>query len=214
MNTIVGITSVLSGLATVVVGWFAWVQLRRDREATRVRQLGATSRASASAYLLRRRVMRWIGTEDDEFDRWLRDAQNSKTLTEELEAAINEARVALGDVGELSGEAAKGLRNAFVLLLEGIRRLQEHATEHQPQGVELLAWIRKRTDARTDLTECVQLLEGCVIDQQLLDGEHLLRAKRELDEPFGQLARAIADEGELQEAAEQILADDEVRKQD
>ncbi|MEK7328138.1 MAG: hypothetical protein AAB217_23085 [Chloroflexota bacterium] len=212
MSTLVGIATVLSGIATAVVGWFAWVQLRRDKEATNVRRLGAASRASASAYLLRRRLSRWLGSDDDNFDRWLRDAQNRKTLDDDLESAIEEARIALAEVGELPSDDAAGLRNAFVLLLEGIRRLQEHAAESPPHGVELFAWIRKRTDARTDLSECVQLLEGCVIDEQLLDGEHLLRDKRELEEPFGQLARAIAVEGELQDAADQLMSEDPQRR--
>lgn len=206
MSLLVDVATVLSGLATVVVGGFVWVQLRRDREATIVRQLGAASRASASAFLLRRRLLGWIGRSEDDFERWIRDSQNSHVLAAEQQLAIEEARKALAEVGELSQLAAQGLRNAFILLLEGLHRLDEYTAQSRPLGAEMFDWQRKQLDARTDFLECVQSLEGAAIDSRLLDGVHLLRDKRELDEPFGKLARAMEIEGDVYEQAERLSA--------
>lgn len=202
MKELTELAQFLSALATVAVGWFAWVQLRREAKRNEVARLGAQSRASASAFLLRRRVRLWIGDSDDAFERWIRDSQNAGQLKAELDAAEAEIRRTLEDVGELDALAAEGVRNCFVLLSQGVECLLRYAESPRPSDGEIFNWVRLRSDARSHLDDAVMSLEGAAIDGRLLDSEQALRDRRELDKPFAKLARDLALESEVGQVAE------------
>lgn len=185
-----------SALATIVLTIFAGVQVWREKRRQTDQAKTAAVQLSGVGYLLRSRLLRWVGSDPTDesnsaFDDWLRDAKNSNTLENELEAGRGEVREMIAFAATAPEEPAAAARSVYVNFLEGVRRLSEHAATSRPLDAnQFWPWVQLRSDAVADFRACIEELEASIIEPYLLNTEGSMRRKREEEEPFGQLARA------------------------
>lgn len=195
-----------SALATITLAVFAGVQIWREKQRQADQAKTASVRLSGVGYLLRIRLLRWIGTDprdeiNSAFDRWLRRAGSSDMITGELEGGRSEVREMIALAATAPKGSAAAARSIYVNFLEGVRRVEEHVSTTKPSDpTEFMNWVHLRADAVADFRACIEDLEGAVIEPFLLNSERSMRRKREEEEPFGQLAREI---GKMMDAEEQ-----------
>lgn len=188
------IVEVLSAGSTVAVAIFAGVELWREHQRNQRSSKAAHARASSLAYMLRRRIRTALGPvpdSEDTVEEWVRSSQNAGRLETEFRSIEND----VSEIGAIASETPErvgaAVREATVLCLEGVRRLAEYATTERPDDEDIWTWMQMRRDAANDFRECVKVLEGDVIDPALIRVEFALKAKRESEEPFRELASAL-----------------------
>jgi hypothetical protein len=191
--------TVASAFATVAVAFFAGVQLWREYRRHKDAEKTAIRGVSALAYLLRRLLRSWLGPDEnneDYLEDWIREGRNARTFDKEIRLGERDFRELMSLLADVPEETAGAARDAYLFYLEGTRRLTEYADTRRPSGPEFFDWLQKRHDAAADLRECKASLERGVIEIALLNAETMLRRKREEEEPFHQLGRALANKFE------------------
>ncbi len=189
------IATVAGALATVSVAFFAGVQIWREKKRSAAQCAAAVARTSAIGYSLRGRIRSWLGMsgdKDDNSEKWLRAAQRGQTLEAEFQGGVEELREMMSLLADVPEATAKGIRNAYVLYLEGIRRLSEYAIQSRPMGIEVWDWVELKNAAVADLADCVSQLEDGVIEPALLNSEGVLARKRSTENPWHQLSEGVA----------------------
>lgn len=201
-----------SALATIVVAWFAFLQLQRERRQAKQRETAAVAQISASAYTLRRRLKTWLGSnEENDFESWIRAANNAETFGPHLQNGLTNASEMMALLADAPPRVADGVRKAYIYYGEGTRRLLEYATQSRPDSAGLFDWMRLRSDAAKDLSHCVEVLEQDVIEPQLLNTEGILKRTRDQEDPFVQLADALIHDAKvrrLESPRTDLTADD------
>jgi hypothetical protein len=197
------IATVVEAAATLVLAFFAGLQLWRERRRTQERQKSADARINGIAYLLRRQLRSWLGIEPanaDGLEGWVADSITAKALTKHLDTAEERATALVTLAPEASVAIANELHEAFVLFLAATNRINQRASTPRPSGAEELDWIQLIPDAAKDLRECLEALESGPVAVEMLNAETILRRTREAENPISQLAEAIAQHRPLEDA--------------
>ena len=99
-------------------------------------------------------------------------------------------------------QAGRALERAFIYFLEGTRRLNEYVTMGRPNQEDMWEWTRLRIDAQKDLREVIDELERYILRPTLVT-EHDLQVRRDIEDPFNQLAKCDAIAGAKTRRAKQ-----------
>ena len=192
--------NVMTAWATVAAAGLVLVQLVREGWRDYVRRRTVNARIEVISYRLRRQLRSWLGQpttgamdleRGEDFERWIRDAQNARMLGTHLERAeqrLDELMALRPDAWPKRGRA---LDRVHVYFLEGTRRLNEYVDTPRPSDEEFFDWIQLRTDAEKDLRECVEDLERHVVAPKTLAAERQLAQRRTAEDPFNQLGDVI-----------------------
>ncbi len=206
------LATVVQTAATVALAFFGGVQVWREHRHKQERRLSAQARISALAFLSRRQIRTWLGSGGgsvEEFEEWVRAAQNDDTLPQHLAKA--EARFVdlLELAADLNAPAAASVRSSAVYFFAGVGRLTNYVTRNNPGAtLELSDFIKLRNDAWNDLRDCIRLLDDRVGASVLLQESRLLDAKRNAeDPPLSTLLERVGNElARLEEQREQPTA--------
>jgi hypothetical protein len=188
------IGAVGSATATVAVAMFAIAMIFRERNRTGLREKAAVAQISAIGYLVRRQILDWIGNEPDSHDHlesWMRGSRRTQNYSLEVRSARSRLRQMMSLIGEAPADVSERVRRAYVLYLEGVRRLDDYASQSRPRGTAILDWMQIRADAHADLRDCIRTLEDGVIEIRLLNAETMVRRQREDEEPFHRLGAEL-----------------------
>jgi hypothetical protein len=194
------VAALASAFAAIVLAVFAGVQLRQEQARKKDHAKTARVQLSGIAYLLRARLQRWLGVvprlvSSTPIADWISEAQSTKALLGELAAGREEARQMLALAAEAPESPANATRVLYVNFLEGARRVEEHVSTSRPiNATEFWRWIQLVSDAEEDFRACLVALEADIIEPFLLNSESSVRRRREEEEPFAQLARALGEE--------------------
>jgi hypothetical protein len=149
------VSTVVMAVTTIVVAFFAFVEVRRAGAESRSRVLATHARVSALAYALRRQVVSWLGrtTFDPSFlgygllDRqaWMRGVQ----------AHFDTAESRLTDLVERSADAAPNVRSAITLAFVEFYRAAHIINEHMR--------LPRAEAAYTDAKRSYDLLRACEV---------------------------------------------------
>jgi hypothetical protein len=169
----------LTALATAGAAGLVYVQLRREATRERVRCQTNRARIAAIAYKLRRQLRSWVGTDHEHFDRWIADRGNDGSFARHLDRAEELLDQLMALRPDADSKVAGGLDAAFILFLEGTRRLNEHVSTPRPALAGQIEWIQGKFDAEADLRECISQLEGHVIEKSVLGSEAALLERRQ-----------------------------------
>ena len=149
-------------IATVVLAYFAYLQIRREQHADERRRQATEMQISGLAFLLKLHLEPWIsGLAEGDFDKvQQRDIATSRFL--ELQQLSTEA----GD------HVSKRIATAFVAFLNATSKLDKYR-----KGIDSSAWSALMEGAMQDLTKCVEALEDGPITRDLLDAHGNLRER-------------------------------------
>lgn len=137
--------------AAVAAALFAAVQIGREWWHEHVRKRSVRSRMENIGYQLRRQLHSWLGKsvgeerEDERethLENWLRDAQNARMLGQHLDRAEQCMDALMALRSDASPRAGRALDRAYVLFLEGTRRLNEYAAMGHPDPANMWEWTR------------------------------------------------------------------------
>jgi hypothetical protein len=104
-------------------------------------------------------------------------------------------------------DIASRVREVFVFLVEGTRRLSEFAAMPEPNEHDIYEWTDLRDHAYSDFRECLKLLEdGTIVERVLLNEEALLSRLRKSQTLEGRLARIL--EAEQPQSGDEPIAKD------
>lgn len=194
----------VAAAATAATALFAAVQVGREIWRGRIRSRGAHARMETIAYQLRRQLRAWVGVpagaaveleRGDDFEHWIRQAENAKTLGLQLDRAEKRMDDLMALQPDATPRVTRALDRAYVYFLEGTRRLNEYVAIGHPDTEGLWTWIRLRTDAEKDLRDCIYELERYILSGTLT-AERDLHTRREAEDELTQLADALAEEWE------------------
>jgi len=170
--------------ATVVVAWFGILQIKRERAQQTRLERAAVARISGIAYLLRRQLLGWVGRPEPpglELANWItRSKEQPEGINPELNLATQRAMDMLALVGDAPDRVGRGVRQTYVTLLEGIRRLLV-SVEPTWNSDDFERVAAARDDAEADFREVARILHDDVIDRQLLNEQATLARLREDD---------------------------------
>lgn len=206
------LSTVGSAAATIAVAIFAALQLVRDRRIKLARERAALIRISGAGYLLRQRLSRWMAYDHRSADglaNWVGQAKRQHSYESEVAGALAECREMMNLLDDAPLAVAKDVRELFVYLVEGTRRLSEFAAMPEPDHVEIFVWVDLRDHAYDDFRECLQLLEaGTIVERVLLNEELLLSRLRSSQTLAARLTEAL-ERDHAQDAVEPIAKDPE-----
>jgi hypothetical protein len=154
------------------------VQVGREMWRGHVRRRTVNARIEAIAYQLRRMLRSWVGRADsDDFESWIRQAQNLGKLAEHLDRAeqrMDRLMALRPDAWRLAGRA---IERANVYFLEGTRRLNEYVALGSPEPDNATQMAQLRADSEQDLRDCLSDLDRFVLPGAL-EAERNLLARR------------------------------------
>jgi hypothetical protein len=168
-------SSVIEAAATVVLAFFAGVQLYAEHQRRKSTRDAAGTRASAIAFLLRRQLRSWLGREPHlgrGIGDWLPGAVLKQTLRGHLDTAEQRMTALASLSHDLPRSAAEAVQGGFVHFLAGagaVNRIADltvtlnDGTLHIPQWPS--GW---EVAAHEELGICIGLLETHVIAAALL----------------------------------------------
>lgn len=194
--------------AAVAAAILAAVQIGREWWHERIRKRSVRSRIEASAYHLRRQLHSWLGKSvgdenederEEHLEKWIRDCQNRGGLKVHLDLAEERMDHLMALRPDASPQAGRALERAFIYFLEGTRRLNEYVTMGRPNQEDMWEWTRLRIDAQKDLREVIDELERYILRPTLVT-EHDLQVRRDIEDPFNQLANAMLSQAQNEES--------------
>jgi hypothetical protein len=185
--------------ATVGLALFAGVQLWREHRHKAERRRAAQARISALAFLARRPFRSWLGPGEgapDDFESWIREAQNGRTFQRHLDAAEARFVELLELAADLDAAGSGSVRSAAVYFFAGAGRLNNYVNTSRPDSaLDVSDWVKLRNDARKDFRDCIRLLDTKVGASILLQESRALDTRRDAeDPPLGVLIERVADE--------------------
>ena len=141
------------------------------------------ARIEAIAYQLRRLLRSWVGrTDGDDFESWIRQAQNLGNLAQHLDRAERRMDKLMALRPDAWAQAGQALERANVYFLEGTRRLNEYVVLGSPDSDNAMQMAQLRADSEQDLRDRISDLERHVLRSTLkVEGD--LLAKRRLGDP-------------------------------
>ena len=179
-------STVAIAVATVTLAIFAAVQMAALRAQRKERERVSGARIAATGFLVRRQIRSWLGEaagSEDDFEIWIRDAQNAGSLRKHLDVAESRFVEMLGHAAEAARDVAASVRTAAVLFFSGASRLNDFVNTPQPHGIAIADWINLRNIAWRDFRDCVRKLDDDVGVAVLLQEAQLLDAKRKAEFP-------------------------------
>ena len=155
------------------------VQIGREMWRGHIRRRTVNARIEAIAYQLRRLLRSWVGrTDGDEFESWIRQAQNLGNLAQHLDRAEQRMDKLMALRPDAWSHAGRALERANVYFLEGTRRLNEYVILASPGTDNAMQMAQLRADSEEDLRDCISDLERHVLRSTLkVEGELLAQAK-------------------------------------
>ena len=177
---------IVAALATVTLAVFAAVQIHDQRAQRKERERAAGARIAATGFLVRRQTRSWLGDGEgspDEFETWIRDAQNAGMLAKHLDVAESRFVEMLARAPDAAPNVSASVRTAAVLFFNGASRLNEFVTTPRPSGIEIADWVNLRDIAWKDFWDCVRTLDEQVGIDVILKEARLLKAKRRAELP-------------------------------
>jgi hypothetical protein len=190
---------IVEAAATVVLAFFAAVQLWREHRQKAEKRMAAQARISALAFLARRQLRSWLGAgpgSPGDFESWIRDSENASSLQRHLDVAEARFVELLELAADLRASAAASVRSAAVYFFAGAGRLNNYVNTPRPESaLDVSDWVKLRNDAWKDLRDCVRLLDDKVGASILLQESRDLDSRRDTeDPPMGVLIARVADE--------------------
>jgi hypothetical protein len=155
------------------------VQSGREMWRGHVRRRTVNARIEAIAYQLRRMLRSWVGrTDRDDFESWIRQAQNLGNLAQHLDRAEQRMNKLMALRPDAWSQVGRALERANVYFLEGTRRLDEYITPGSPDTDNAVQMAQLRADSEQDLRDCISELEQYVLRRTLvIEGELLARRR-------------------------------------
>lgn len=156
------------------------VQIGREMWRGHVRRRTVNAPIEAIAYQLRRLLRSWVGrTNGDDFEEWIRQAQNLGNLAQHLDRAEQRMDKLMALRPDAWSQAGRALERANVYFLEGTRRLNEYVAPGSPDTDNAMQMAQLRADSEQDLRDCISDLERHVLRNTLvIEGELLARRRR------------------------------------
>jgi hypothetical protein len=193
------VSSFVSLLVAIAVAGFAWIQLQRERARDRERIRVADERIGATAFLLRRELLSWLGDEpesdpDHTLRAWLADQSNAKLLEARFALAERYATELLSAATEASARQAEAARRIATHVVNTVDWLRSHhaagpaANAGLSRSWDIISWFTAGRDA---LKSAIVLVDTKVV------GSSLAQSQRELDDalqdanPWKTLAREL-----------------------
>jgi hypothetical protein len=192
-------TDIIQAVTAAVVAGFGAIQLWRERRRDAERQRAAEARIGATTFLARRTLAGWLTGDEkrgevDHLEGWLRGNEHDGALQREfreLERRLEELVVLSVDS---SPPVAASVQRAYVYVLSGISRLTLYVSRGRTKGDTLFDQLQLRNDAVADLEAGMEALRANPMHEDLLRFHGSLQAKRKSENPFRQLAEALARE--------------------
>jgi hypothetical protein len=201
----------VTAAATVGVAWIAIVQMVNERARRKEAREAANADVSGRAFMLRRDLLNWLGTDPSKrgatLDDWLRAGPGPVRLTGVFDAAETASRELLAASLNASKAVSREVRLAHIRFVAGVDRLRKFTGEPRPAPADTWDWIQLRKSAIADLAECVALLETHAIDRELLRNAAALEKQRASEDPLTRLSEAIVAHVEQGDPASEPPAD-------
>lgn len=186
--------SVLAGgasLAAMVVAYFAYLQIERERLRDardecrgHERRRAADARVSALAFMLRRQLRSWVGIEPERqkgLEEWQREARSGDSFALELDRAETRVMEILAVADEASEYVAGSVREAAIYFLAGTNRLNQFVGTPQPTSRKIPDWLQLCKDAERELHQAIHILQAKVIQPDILKVEKSIQSTRMTD---------------------------------
>jgi len=181
----------LEAIATAALAVIAVIQVRRELQAPRLAEDATDARIGPIAFLLRRQLRSWIGTDNMDLFRWIDRSTQAGTLRQHLDRAESRAEDLAALASGASPSVRQGVSDAFVFLCSAAEAITHVGAKHRDMSI---ADTLELLDAKRDVESGIAALERAPIPMYLQNSQMILEREHQQENPFYRLADEIRKE--------------------